>query len=68
VYSRKLLLHLRTSLIVVAVVAVGLLLYAQSNGEAVQWDLVLYVAIGMLVSSLVNTWIEVKKERKNSKF
>lgn len=62
-FRRNLLLNLRKSIIVVGVVAVGLVLYARSNGEEVQWLLVLLVAVGMLISSLVNAWFDARKER-----
>ena len=66
-FRRNLLLNLRKSIIVVSVVAVGLFIYAQANGEAVQWLLVLLVAIGMLISSLANAWFDAKKESRRQR-
>ena len=63
-YTRHLLLNLRKSLVVVAMVGLGLLLFANYYGQAVQWEYVLYVAIGMLVSSLINSWIDARKEER----
>ncbi|MBS1910420.1 MAG: hypothetical protein JST22_00415 [Bacteroidetes bacterium] len=63
-FTRHLFLHLRTSAIIVSVVALGLWMYAMMHGEEVNWTVVLLVAAAMLGSTLLNTLYDVWKERK----
>jgi type IV secretory pathway VirB2 component (pilin) len=65
--NRHLLPNIQKSVVVVAVVVVGLILYANTNGEEVRWELVLYIALGMVASSLINAWIDERKERVKDK-
>lgn len=62
-FVRNLLLNLRTSAIVVAVVAIGLLIYAWAIDEAVEWQLLLYVAIGMSVSTILYAVLDARKKK-----
>jgi type IV secretory pathway VirB2 component (pilin) len=66
-YLRHLLLNLRKALVVVAVVGLGLTLFANYYGQAVRWDFVLYIAIGMVASALINSWIDARKEGRGVK-
>ncbi|HVZ37997.1 MAG TPA: hypothetical protein VHI13_01875 [Candidatus Kapabacteria bacterium] len=63
-FTRHLLLHLRTSAIIVSVVALGLWMYATMHEEEVNWTVVLLVAAAMLGSTILNTLYDVWKERK----
>jgi hypothetical protein len=63
-FSRHLLLNLRTSLIVVGVVAVGLFIYARFNNEELEWEIVAVVALGMVLSSIGNAIYDAKKKEE----
>ena len=63
-FSRHLLLNLRTSLIVVAIVAIGLFIYASFNNEEVEWEIVAVVALGMALSAVGNAIYDTRKKGK----
>ncbi|MEO5930279.1 MAG: hypothetical protein ABIR47_10140 [Candidatus Kapaibacterium sp.] len=55
--------YLRRAAIVVTVVAVGLVVYAQMYGEPVNWELVGLVAAGMLLSAAANALWDSRKSK-----
>ncbi len=65
-YMRHLLRHLRTSVLVVAVVALGLGLYSFGRGEELQWYYIVLVAAGMLLSSIVNMFVDAAREKRGT--
>ena len=61
-FLRHLLRNLRITFFLV-VLAVGLvILYALVSGEKAEWEIVIFLAIGMTLSSLINAGIEARRE------
>lgn len=67
VFKRSLLVNLRKAVIVIAVVSLGLGMYALSREESVQWKLVAIVAGGMLASAFLNAGFDSMVARRRGK-
>jgi membrane protein implicated in regulation of membrane protease activity len=65
-FVRNLLGNLRLSAIICAVGLVAVAVYGLIADEPIAWELVVFLVIGMLLSSLVNAWIDVKREQNES--
>ena len=62
-FLRHLLGNLRLSAIICAVGVAAVVLYAVVAGTDVDWEIVIFLAVGMLLSSFLNAWIDDKRER-----
>lgn len=65
-FVRHLTAHLRTAVIVVSVVALGLGIYSLSRGEYIEWMYIALVAAGMLGSALLNALYDSYKEKRGA--
>lgn len=62
-FLRHFLINLRTSFFLVVAVVLVVLGYALIRGSDADWNIVIFMAIGMFVSSLVNALYDAKKAR-----
>lgn len=58
-----LLANLRLTLLVIAVGAATVVVYALASDQSVEWTIIVYLALGMLLSSLVNAWLDTRRKR-----
>jgi hypothetical protein len=60
-FVRNLLGNLRLSGIIIVVGLVGVVIYALVADAEIPWGIVVFLSIGMLLSSLLNAWLDVKR-------
>lgn len=63
-FSRYLLGNLRLSAIVCAIVVVGIVAYAIIAGESIAWEMAVFLAVGMVISSFINAWADARRSRR----
>lgn len=63
-FVRLLLGNLRLSALVCMAVAAGLAIYALIVAGEFMWNILVFLAIGMLISSLANAWADARRGRK----
>jgi hypothetical protein len=64
-FLRHLLRNLRITVIICAVGIVGVLLYALASGEDIAWNIPAFLAIGMILSSVLNAWLDARREARS---
>ena len=62
-FTRNLLGNLRLSIIVCAAIIALLVLYSVVAGTPILWNVVLFLGIGMLASSLINALLDARRKR-----
>ena len=60
----NLLGNLRLSAMIIVVAVAGVVIYALAAGEEVAWNIVVFLAIGMFLSSLLNAWIDARNSAR----
>ena len=64
-FVRLLLGNLRLSAIVCAIAIAALAIYSLFADEPIMWEIAVFLAVGMAVSSLVNAWADARRERRS---
>ena len=62
-FTRYFLGNIRLSAIVCAIVTAGLAFYAVITDGEMLWEVVVFLSIGMIVSSLLNAWTDARRNR-----
>ena len=62
-FLRHLLLNLRITLLILVAGLGAIVLYALVTKHDASWDILVFLAIGMSASSLLNAWRDTKKKK-----
>jgi uncharacterized membrane protein YfcA len=65
-FVRSLLGNLRMSAMIIVIGVIGIFLYGVIADEEIPWNIAVFLAIGMVLSSLLNAWLDTKRQENRS--